>query len=233
MRLPVRLAVAATLASVALAPDLGAQRRPTYPDPYPTLFARPFSVATEDFFTGTVNRVTFWGCQGYGYSTGDRTDLCVTSVFESGIERATGQGAARGRVTEVSGYARQFAFGYGGASLGRVLVGSTWEVGSVGIFPLSLGEGIRRAGPGDATRWETYVPDVQDPFGLELWYIEADPMTCGSIPNGCHSSWSLFPTRVAAETVTLAPEPSTWTLLGTGLLTLGGIAARRRKRAGA
>jgi hypothetical protein len=28
-----------------------------------------------------------------------------------------------------------------------------------------------------------------------------------------------------------APEPSTWALFGTGLLTLGGIAARRRKRA--
>jgi hypothetical protein len=37
----------------------------------------------------------------------------------------------------------------------------------------------------------------------------------------------------AVMTASTVPEPSTWALLGTGLLTLGGITARRRKRADA
>ncbi len=36
---------------------------------------------------------------------------------------------------------------------------------------------------------------------------------------------------VRGSSVAVVPEPSTWALLGTGLLTLGGIAARRRMRA--
>jgi hypothetical protein len=36
---------------------------------------------------------------------------------------------------------------------------------------------------------------------------------------------------VRGSSVAVVPEPSTWSLLGTGLLTLGGIAARRRQRA--
>jgi hypothetical protein len=68
-----------------------------------------------------------------------------------------------------------------------------------------------------------------DPWALELSTVEIRLFTYGPPQPGGDTKYrgnGVF----AVTAVSTVPEPSTYALLGTGLLTLGGIVARRRRR---
>ncbi len=99
----------------------------------------------------------------------------------------------------------------------RLDVGVELTPGSAYLFLLVLtGDGFLTSGPTDA-------PDVL-PGGA--WVLCLGATRCSG--PGTSDVQDFAPIFIAAPTT--VPEPSTWALLGTGLLTLGGIAAHGRTR---
>jgi hypothetical protein len=248
MRLSVRLAAALT-ASLSTA-TAGAQSYSTIPDAnaYPVLRLAAFSQPTEQFFTGTVTRATYFGCTSFSLAA------CVTSVFEIGIERATGRGAARSLVTRLEGFVGPAQFS--GSSPGRLeyRVGGPYEGGGLvagavellgpppGIpyvvgadFRLISSNGIDfvgRSQVGTGIQWETFaLTPSTEMYDLYMYgtAVRAEPLNVCGRPY-CDYLDVVRSRQIAFATVVL-PEPSTYALLGTGLLTLGGIAVRRRRSA--
>jgi hypothetical protein len=242
MRVSVRLAAALTVSlSTATA---GAQSYGSIPDANATPFLQlaTFSLPTEQFFTGTVTRATYYGCNYASLAA------CLTSVFEIGIEKATGRGAARSLVTRYEGFAPPGGSppGFIGGGLERgdlvaraldlpllpsgepVYSGATLRLGGTG----SPGEFVARSQVGRGTQWETFALTPTTHSDRILLYgmsVRAEPLNVCGRPY-CTYFDVIEPRQIALATVVL-PEPSTYALLGTGLLTLGGIAVRRRRSA--
>ncbi len=249
----VRLSAALLCASALAAPTSGAAQAPLVPvyDRYPVWILRTFGAPTETFFTGDVTRAVFHGCHW--------TETCITSVYEVGIERATGIGAARSLLTRQT-WNRPHSDPRVDYVLGVSVVAEHWANGILeagvddpsrdwdGPGPyrppgtLLLG-GTRHNYPGEwiarnvvgGIQWETanlnFGPS-QD-FRIAM-FIEMRWPGCDYInQQWCRREGTLFARQQTLErfnvgAAIVTPEPSTWALLGTGLLTLGGIAARRR-----
>jgi hypothetical protein len=232
MRLPARLAVAVLVGALSAAPA-----------------SAQFGSSTAAFFgpNGLTGR---WGATGCTYAVGGQF-ACLDVIVETGIEAATGVGAVRYGVSGV----RTFAFDFPGSGIfesssqpnnvyGSALTttGGSHRERSI-LTALWSGSQVRRNNSPldnyDGTmRFETFRPGE---FEVNAFFRYVEPVPRRSGDTGCpyfepQSAYSCHLAQYDATyihgtfTSLLTPEPSTWALLGTGLLTLGGIAARRRTR---
>jgi hypothetical protein len=224
---------------------------------YPVFYTATFAAPATEFFSavlGPVRRFEATGCtsatlsrEGYG--------VCMSVLAETGFEAATGFGAARALVTKVTLNAFEPFFNLnfsGGSSAldGRILdlsqpagqqvTGASIQYAS-GRSAYDVAPPVRRSTSlTTGLQWQTWDPTNGAQAGFAAGAAQVLFPTARNTPslnclpqlNGfCYQEGSIpfrFTELTAASTV---PEPSTWALLGTGLLTLGAIAARRRERA--
>jgi hypothetical protein len=242
MRIPLRLATA----SLVSASSLGAQVVWVPPGEPITRYTSGFAVSALDFFgpTGLTGRFVGNGCGG-GFSG---QYACAEVTVETGLEAATGVGAVRYRVTRLSSNTVGHS-GLGGVSVmmesqDRWIFGTASSSALPGAVRSGLVTGVstsdavrRNTGIGDMNsdgtlRYETFAPMN---FMLPLNFLYRDNVPTGPdcpLDRPERFCWGVSTVRVSSFTnITSVPEPSTWALLGTGLLTLGGIAVHRRKRA--
>ncbi len=110
-------------------------------------------------------------------------------------------------------------------SFGNGIVGATWfgfEGGG------RLGAKVPTESPGTPAAWLATRP-LPAPYLSKyvMYWHHLDPNSGAQFNL---NSTDTSPILLVGSVSLIAPEPSTWALLGTGLLTLGGLAVRRRKR---
>jgi hypothetical protein len=242
-----RLLVAATTLTFAGLPELDAQ------GPQVTRYESPhaggFAVPTSTFFgeTGLLGRYLLSGCTNPSFTLVGAS-ACVDVVVERGIEAATGAGALR------LSFLRATSNGVGAVQLhgssNSLLAGDVTtdpalndgrafyanyplyaNVGQIGGERTSRNStaglflGTFRPTEGGAYLYFAYHdPRPPERVGPITWPCPWYGQTC--VAEGFRAHLTITDITTAST----VPEPSTWALLGTGLLTVGGIAARRRKR---
>ena len=240
MRLLARLAAVSVFAATA---TLDAQGVIPAPGPQVTRSSQSFSTSALEFFgaAGLTGRYQATGCTVLVYQG---QSACAEVTIETGIEAATGAGAVRALVTRLTSNAADLPAGSLGVRIDggapRDVFGTLFRSSLPGtarqLFPgaLDLTERVQRNGvlSGDSTYLhETFVPtDVFLSLVFQYRdYREGGARDCFTANRICTNDSRVRFGPIA--NITAVPEPSTYALLGTGLLTLGTIAARRRKRA--
>lgn len=238
-----RRRLARTAAGVVLATGLGAAPLhaddPLDPFPVNAPIASQWSFATPwDAFFDTSREVGLfhlYDCIDFGvrlYATDATTPDCLGVRAERGYEAATGQGALRIMITE-----RQVGAGVDGGPASvfpTTLTGRDASGGPGGIFFFALsGETVIRPTAGTLFQNSANLATLSAFTGGEVGhfhrFVEQPGVVWPSISsyNLAQVQSVMMPGAIASTT---APEPGTWMLLGTGLLALGGVTVRRKRR---
>jgi len=108
--------------------------------------------------------------------------------------------------------------GIGNLNLLGSLDGSTFAAFASGLTPTDNPEGAN------------YRADVFAFATQSVRYVRFDMSRCPQPEPGTYDSCAIGEVAFRTAAVSTVPEPSTYLLMGSGLLALGGVAANRRKR---
>ncbi len=231
-----RVAAGTVLATGLGAAPLHAAEDPlgAFPVNAPIASQSGFGTAWDSFFDTSreVGLFSLYGCTSsilYG-SYPARTADCIGVRAERGYELATGLGAVRILVAE-----RQVAAGVDGGPSDGAFTPTLNPIGATGapagwLWFSVTGETVVRTSPFlGSDGLATLASFSGGTVGHYNRYV--DPSIGGGVwlSQGIYRLQLTESVIMPAAVASTVPEPGTWALLGTGLLAVAGIAARRRR----